>query len=55
MKALKFKKIYDLAVLIGTPVAFILIAVSEGTLYFVAGIMTVAIAGQYLLNRFLEK
>ena len=55
MKGLKFKKYYDLALLIGTPVAFFLIAVSEGAFYWVAGIMFVAIFGQYLLNRTLEK
>jgi hypothetical protein len=55
MKAFKFKKIYDLVVQVGTPVAFILIALSEGWFYWIAGVMTVLMAGQFILNRVFYK
>jgi len=51
MKALKFKKSYDLVLQVGTPVGFVLIALSEGSFYWVAGIMTVLMAGQFILNQ----
>lgn len=55
MKEPKIKKYLDRIILFGTPIGFLLIALSEGLLYWIGGIMTVLIAGQYLLNYILPK
>lgn len=51
----KIKKYLDRIILFGTPIGFLLIALSEGLLYWIGGVMTVLIAGQYLLNYVLPK